>query len=320
MVEGRKIPLVYVIILNYCSYEDSVACIESARRISYSNVRILVLDNASSDGSGDALKNILVSEEYIQLDKNLGYAGGNNYGISYALKKGAEYIFIVNPDVRLSQSSISDYLSVFEGDDAVGAVGPVQLGRGSDKIDKKFEMGVFNRHGLDLPPLPLERGQLWEVDVLYGAALFVPSSTFRRVGGFDPLFFAYGEEEDFCSRVKRHGLKLLVTSNSPVVHLRTKEADRVSDTVLFLRLKGIMLFNLKTSMAPFLGAFLQVVGRLGRQLLLPDRSIYPYNLYPVGRLHTLRAIVWLVGNAWGVRRNVRREAAKVRGLYLETDG
>ena len=130
-------PLTYVLILNYCSLEDSIACVNSVRQTDYPNTRLLVIDNASPDNSGYFLSNLIPSNELLRLDKNTGYAGGNNIGISHALKENADYIFIVNPDIRLPTNAISTYVDIMLKKPEIYALNPVQLSE-NNEIDKKF--------------------------------------------------------------------------------------------------------------------------------------------------------------------------------------
>ncbi len=223
-------PLVYVLVLNYGSLEDTIQCVETLRRLDYPEVRILVIDNASPDGSGEALGRRFGEAEFLPLPTNTGYAGGNNAGIRVALERGAEYVFVVNPDIRVAESTVSRCVELMEGDRTIGAVNPIQLDGDGDRLDEKFREGIFVRHRFAEPAVPIVEERSWDTLTLYGAALMVSRETLGRVGGFDPLFFAYGEEEDLARRIRLKGLRLVVTSAGVVRHLRTKEG-RASDFV-----------------------------------------------------------------------------------------
>jgi hypothetical protein len=227
-------PLVYVLVLNYGSLEDTIQCVDTVRRLDYPNVHLLVIDNASPDGSGRALRERFGNTEFLQLATNTGYAGGNNAGMRVALENGAQYIFVINPDIRVSETTVSQCVDLMEGDRTIGAVNPVQLDGGGGKLDEKFRLGIFVRHGFAEPAVPIVEERGWDTVTLYGAALMLSRQTLGRAGGFDPLFFAYGEEEDLARRIRLKGLRLVVTSAGAVRHLRTNEAQ-ASDFVLFLR-------------------------------------------------------------------------------------
>jgi GT2 family glycosyltransferase len=285
-------PLVYVLVLNYGSLEDTIQCVEALRRLDYPDVRILVIDNASPDRSGEVLGRLFGEAEFLQLPTNIGYAGGNNAGIRVALERGAEYVFVVNPDIRVAESTVSRCVELMEGDRAIGAVNPIQLNGNGDRLDAKFREGIFVRHQITEPSLPIVEERSWDTFTLYGAALMVSRATLGQVGGFDPLFFAYGEEEDLARRIRLKGLRLVVTSAGAVRHLRTNE-DRVGDFVLFLRIKGAYLYSLKDPSTGFRPSIRRVLSDMARDLRRQRAQQYPFKQFPVTRRHVLRAMVWI---------------------------
>ena len=86
---------------------------------------------------------------------------------------------------------------------------------------------------------------LIKVETLFGASLLLSRRGLEAVGGFDPLYFAYGEEEDLCRRLKYFGYNLVVVFRSPVIHLRNYSDDKINLFREFLRLKGRYLYTLK---------------------------------------------------------------------------
>lgn len=242
---SKKKPLVYVIILNYCSFEDTIECVKTIKSGNYKNINILVIDNASIDGSGKHLKHLLASHEYIGLKKNVGYAGGNNLGIKLGLIYNADYFFIINPDIRIPQQGLEHYIETMENDKSISALNPVQITEDS-LIDEKFFGEMYSNNGHIAPSNFKNEHRLLEVKRLFGASLLLTRETVLNNGGFDPLFFAYWEEVDLCRRIAKNGGKLIITESHPVIHLRTKEkSSKPDDFILFLRLKGMYLYDLK---------------------------------------------------------------------------
>lgn len=303
-------PLVFVLILNYCSEDDTLSCVQSVQQVAYHNLRTLVLDNASPDGSGDRLKTRLNPDSFIQLNTNTGYAEGNNIGIRIALAAGADFIFILNPDIILNADTIRICVDAASADPSIGAINPIQLTADAHRIDSKFQRAVLEATGYipaafrqdELPPIV-------DTKTLFGAALFLPAQTFKMAGGFDPLFFAYGEEEDFCRRISRKGLRLVVATRSSVIHKRTNEGSGLIDFVIFLRLKGAYLYNLKN---PNLG-FRYALRRTFRDIILDLRGkrtqTYPFNAYPIKLRHILRAISWILINVFAIRLHRKLDEA-----------
>jgi GT2 family glycosyltransferase len=122
----------------------------------------------------------------------------------------------------------------------------------------------------------------------------LPVRTIQLVGGFDPLYFAYGEEVDLCRRIVFHGLRLVVSSKCPVVHLRTGEKAGISDFGVFLRVKGYYLSELKAPDASMRLAFKKIATDLMLALIGKPRSKFPYTHFQVKRKHVARVGLWLL--------------------------
>jgi GT2 family glycosyltransferase len=290
--------------------EDTLQCVESIRRIDYPALKLLVIDNASPDGGGAELARKIPREEFLQLPHNIGYAGGNNAGISMALREGAAYVLIVNPDVRLSADCLRNYVRIFASDGSIGALNSIQLGGDERTIDRAFLQGILAPAGYPSPVFHEENyPEIIEARTLFGAALMISADTLRRVGGFDPLYFAYGEEVDLCQRMMFHGFRLILTRHSPVIHLRTNYTRPLSDFVLFLKLKGYYLVWLKNPYQPLHRSARKVVRTLWAAYRGRAQDEYPFNTHSIRRALVGQAAWWFVLHAYQVWRHRRSEMA-----------
>lgn len=306
-----KEPLVYVLILNYCSFEDTIGCVESIRQSDYSNTRLLVIDNASPDKSGEEISKLIPSYEYMQLNNNIGYAGGNNVGMDTALRQGADYIFIVNPDIRLPANAIRTYVDIMIKNPKIYALNPVQLSD-NNEIDKKFSNAMFTQNNYPIPALSPTGSKTWDVKALFGAALFISKSAIEKTGGFDPLFFAYWEEIDLCRRFKLNGGELIVTERAPVIHLRTKEKSPTPDDfVLFLRLKGMYLDRLKNPNLCLTVSLIQITRECIHYLHNDFTGMFAWK-----KKHFLKSLVWIYRNLHSIAHH-RYIERKPGPLYLK---
>jgi hypothetical protein len=288
-------PLVHILVLNYCSLDDTLACVETIHGINYPNFHLRVIDNLSPDGSGKELAQVLPAQEFMQMGKNLGYAGGNNYAIRRALQEGADYVLIVNPDVRLPPDCLRDYVDIMSRDQSIAGLNAIQLQGNGIEIDRGFRVGVLQPNGLDQESFDAsEFPDTFESPVLYGAALMLSAAAIRQVGGFDPLYFAYHEEIDLCRRLRLHGYRLIVTSRSPVLHIRTQYAKPLSRRVRFLRLKGYYLSRLKNQEREMRATLKAIFREIRAALLGRAGNIYPYDTYPYDRSIVLQTLGWLV--------------------------
>ncbi|MDP2208982.1 MAG: glycosyltransferase family 2 protein, partial [Bacteroidota bacterium] len=117
-------PLVYIIVLTWNGKKDTLECLSSLKGIVYPNYRVLVVDNASVDGTAEQVRTQFPDVELIVNKDNLRFAGGNNVGIEYALSKYADYILLLNNDTTVDKTFIDELVSTAESDTQIGMVGP----------------------------------------------------------------------------------------------------------------------------------------------------------------------------------------------------
>jgi hypothetical protein len=297
------------LVLNYNSADDTLGCVEALRKVDYPALRILVLDNASPDGSGALLAQRLPAHEFVQLGSNTGYAGGNNTGIRLAIAGGARYVFIVNPDARVAPGCVAHFVALCEADRSIGGMNAIEVERDGVTVDPFFAHSVMADAGLpvrrtDDPTVP----PVFVAPRLFGAALFLPVHAIEQAGGFDPLYFAYWEEFDLCRRLRLHGFRLVVTRECPVVHLRTNEHRGVSRFVVFLRLKSTYLERLKDPAVRFSVALRYVAQRFWRHLRHGGRADeYPFSLHPIDRATVVKAGWWTLLHLGAIFRHRQLE-------------
>jgi GT2 family glycosyltransferase len=294
---------VFAIVLNYCSLEDTLGCVSRVRASRGADVRVLVMDNASPDGSGLALARQLPADEFVQLKRNTGYAGGNNAGIRLAIARGARHVLVLNPDVRVGPKAVARYCEILAERPDVGALNSIQVGPDGETIDSGFRSGILTPLGYAGRRLrdnvfpPLFEAPRW----LLGAALMLPVSTLERVGGFDPLFFAYGEEIDLCRRIRLHGLTLAITAEEPIVHLRTPRTHPSADRLAFLVLKGHLLYLAKDPAVPVSRALRTVFRQLLAALVGRPPGTYPFSRQTFTGPQIARAIAWFTAHGYQIR-------------------
>lgn len=192
-----------VVILNWNGKNDTLKCLASLEKVTTPHSAIVV-DNGSTDDSVAAIQQAFPKTSLLETGKNLGYAGGNNVGIQHALDQGADFIFILNNDTTVEPTILEAFLKrdlPLQGGAARLMNEPTLLDHlgGNWNVQK----GEFEMIGARAPasewenPLPL--------DYVCGVALFVQAEVFRKVGLFEPRFFLFWEESDFCHRAKQEG-------------------------------------------------------------------------------------------------------------------
>jgi len=222
-------PTVFIVILNWNGVEDTLECLASIRNLNYPSCHTVVIDNGSTDGSPARLKAARPDIALIELPTNLGYTGGSNTGIQYALARGADFIWLLNSDTIVSPDSLSVLVTTACSDDAIALISPmiydfvdtnrIQFwGIHADMVRQTFYLAP--EPGTVMPgtsAIPL---------LLWGTALLVRSAAIRLIGQLDDRYFAYHEDLDYSLRAIRAGLRTVVEPQAVIYHKGTS-ASRI---------------------------------------------------------------------------------------------
>jgi len=236
-------PSVYVLVLNCNGASWLERCLSSLAGCSYPRLSIVLVDNASTDGSVDLARRISPGLEILRNPVNLGFCEGNNVGISYALERGADYIALLNNDTYCEPDWIERLVEVGEAEPSIGVLGPVQL---------VFDGAEFNTWTDSALPHLLEslrandRAGAWSpVEWVEGSCLVAKRVVFDRVGRLDPIFFTFFEEIDLCRRARAAGFEVAIVPSSKIHHYRGGYfgQPRHSRQRRFLFLRNSMIYN-----------------------------------------------------------------------------
>jgi GT2 family glycosyltransferase len=212
---------VHIIIVSYNGAAWIDACLDSIKQSSVKPFT-WILDNQSSDDTLERIQRHEIEKEVLVMDANLGFGRANNIGISKALKAGAEYVFLLNQDAYLQKETIQHLMDTADKE-SHGILSPIHLNGKGDRLDYNFGKYYV---GFDVNPLLLSdalKGKLkasYVLPFVNAAAWFIPRNTFETVGGFDPLFQHYGEDDNYCQRLRFHGLSLALVTDAFILHDR----------------------------------------------------------------------------------------------------
>lgn len=220
-------PLIDVIILTWNQYHHTKACLKSLSETSYTNLRIIVVDNDSSDGTPANLARDFPDVTVLVNDENLGFAAGNNVGIRYALDKGADYVFVLNNDTLVAPDLFERMIEVADAAVAKGekvgmiapliyfAEEPTRIWSSGGRRHLLTYEKTGDLHGqLDSGQLPSTVRQ----DYFTGCALLLSHDLLTTVGLFDERFFFTYEDSDICFRARHAGYELLLAPQAHVWH------------------------------------------------------------------------------------------------------
>lgn len=216
-------PLIYIILVNYNGYKDTIECVESLKRINYSNYKIIIVDNASTNNSLNYLNKELKDCVIINSKNNLGFAGGNNLGIEYALKNGADYVMLLNNDTLVDPKFLDNMVNLSIEDDKIGIVG-CKIMYYPQKDIIWYGGGFINwfkfigeHYGIK----EIDKGQCdkqKEIDFMTGCCMLIKKEVFEKTGLLSDEYFMYYEDVDFCIKVKDAGYKIWYDPTAVIYH------------------------------------------------------------------------------------------------------
>lgn len=226
---------IYIIIVTYNAMRWADKCFSSLRS-SNIPVEVVVVDNGSNDGTQDFIQQKFPEVHFIQSSENLGFGKANNIGIEYAYKNGAEFFYLMNQDAWLFPDSIEKLLEVYDtyhNKAEIGILSPMHLDGSGKKLDvflDKYIAHNFKETRL-ISDLYFQTVKVYyEISFINAAHWFLPKSTIETVGGFNPYFFHYGEDNEYVNRLHFHQQKVLLCPHSKVVHDGKQNLDKVDYT------------------------------------------------------------------------------------------
>jgi GT2 family glycosyltransferase len=217
VTERPSRPRVSIVVLNWNGWRDTLGCLDSLDRLDYDNRRVLVVDNGSTDGSEERIRDARPETDLLQTGANLGYAGGNNVGLRRALVAGAEFVWVLNNDVRVEASALCELVGGASADPRCAALASRHRGAGGDdhfpvaSVRRGRALVVIRCGGCGLRPYH-------PADELMGASLFLRAAALRDVGLFDERYFHYAEEQDLMERLRQADWRLGFACRSTVTH------------------------------------------------------------------------------------------------------
>ncbi len=289
-------PLVYVIILNYNGMRYLDACLSSLERQTYPNYKIVVFDNASTDGSADFIKKYFSNIVLIQSETNHGFAKGNNIAIKYVLSQKADYAFLLNNDTTMERNLLEKLVSTFESDSSVGIVGPKIFDLNHSGYLQESGMAA-DRFGYPLSVKSIAPYDEFKVFFVSGCAMMIKSEILGEIGLFDEEYFMFAEDFDLCWRVRLAGYKIKVNEEARIYHASggsiaggaIKESSYTTNvTRVFLREKN----TIRTLIKNYNSINMIKTVSLYVLLLLMESAMWLFLLRPETSRNILKAIYW----------------------------
>lgn len=253
----RYPPDLTVIVVSYNTRELTLRCLSSLFEATHStNMHVVVFDNASRDGSVEAIQSLFPQVELIPSTENLGFAKANNI---VAAQATTEWLLLLNPDTEVHDGAVDSLLAFSKSRPEAGITGgrtvfpdgslnvascwmritPWSTFCMATGLTAAFRgSALFNPEGMG----SWARDSVREVDIVVGCFLMIRRALWEELGGFDLKYFMYGEEADLCLRAKANGYRPAITPDAEIMHLVGAASEKaVAKTVLVAKARATLI-------------------------------------------------------------------------------
>ncbi len=246
----RNSARVAIIVLNWNGWKDTLECLASLQKLDYPSYEVVVVDNGSTDESVARIREAYPDVTLLEMGDNLGFAVGNNYGIRYALERGADFVWVLNNDTVVDPGALDALVAEALSDRRVGLVGSkIYYFDQPDTV--WFAGGAISMPTARTWHVGIDRidvGQ-WDaardVDYVNGCSMLVSRELMEDVGLLDRRFFLYFEETDWSIRARQKGWRVRYQPKAAIWHKESSSTKLDSPTMVFHFAKSSILFAKK---------------------------------------------------------------------------
>lgn len=239
-------PMLSVVIVNYNTAEMTSDCIESVNKSCASSIEIILVDNASTDGSKDIILKKFPNILWIDNEHNIGFGRACNIGMNAA---NGDYILLINSDVVMMDNILDKCILKLKEDANIGVLGCKQVNENGEYLKSIYSYDS-DKDGLLQHNLFFRRfvKQTKEVKAVMGSFMLFPVSVYKKTKGFDPDFFMYAEEIEWCSRIRSQGYSICYFEEAIILHKHGASSNPfwalrqnlLSNSLLFLKREGLL--------------------------------------------------------------------------------
>jgi GT2 family glycosyltransferase len=303
---------VTVILVNWKGIECTLACLSSLQKVKTDGIdfRILVVDNASGGDDVKRIKDAFPKITVLEQKENLGFAGGNNVGIHYALENKSDFVWLLNNDTEVDKNALIGLMDVFDKQNVGVAGSKIYFYKGFEFHHDRYKESERGRviwhvggqvdwanmyashRGVD----EVDSGKYEEsisVPFVSGCSFMISSDVISRIGLLDEQYFMYYEDFDYCMKAKKMGYQIVYAPKSVLWHKNSGSTGRPGNNLHEYYLTrnrlviGFKYAPLRTKFALFREAIRQLfqstpirrravidafIGRMGRQYVWQPKS------------------------------------------------
>jgi GT2 family glycosyltransferase len=207
----REQPVLSIIVVSYNTADLIGNCLKSVFAASNITKEVFVVDNASTDGSSDFIKDNFPSVHLVANTENVGFAAANNQMLPRCKGK---YVFFLNPDTEVISDTFSEAISFMDANLRIGLAGTKIINPdGTLQWSVSYKYPGQRYTASELSELP------GKIACVLGASMIARSKIIKKMGGFDEDFFLYGEDQDLCLRIRKIGYEIGYIDSATIVHL-----------------------------------------------------------------------------------------------------
>lgn len=244
--EHNEKPKVGVVLVNYNGYQDTIECVESLQKVTYPNLDIWVVDNASTNDSLIHLRQQANHENVsiVASPANDGFSAGNNIGIKAALEQGAEFVLVLNNDTIVEPDFIEPLLDTFSDHDDAGCVISKILYQ-SEPNKLWYGGGTFNpwfcrADHIGFNETDTANKSVQEVAFASGCCMMLTKQAIEESGLMDEDYFLYVEDTEYSLRLAKAGFKLFYNPNSAIYHKVSATTQSGSDLSQYYTIRNTL--------------------------------------------------------------------------------
>jgi len=238
-------PLVSIITVNFNGSEITNQLLNSLSQISYKNIEIIVVDNASNTPP-DVIKKKYPIINLIRSKKNIGFAAGNNLGIRVAKGK---YYYLLNNDTEVTPNFLEPIVELMESNENIGIASSKLLYYSQPNIIQyagHCGINLYTGRGFVVGFMDVNSEKYnasYKTELAHGAAMLISRNALNKIGLMAELFFLYYEEIDFCERIKQAGFEIWYCGKSVVYHKESMTTGKTSPLKTYYLIRNRLIFS-----------------------------------------------------------------------------
>ena len=245
MINTTTQPRVALVILIWNGMEDTLECLRSLETDTYPNKEIFIVDNGSTDDSVREIGRLFPDVIILETGANLGFTGGNNFGVRHALERKCDYVFLLNNDTTVEPDALGKLVAAAESQPDYGILAPV-IHYYDEPRDVWFANSILELHrgaawhdnsggepGLNQAP--------YEVPWATGCAMLIRTKRMSDMGGFDDRYYLSWEDVDLSLRMRKAGLSVVVVPASRIYHKGGRSGQRMPESKYYYTVRNSLL-------------------------------------------------------------------------------